>query len=59
MAAIVSFLLSIARAVPAIESLFRQVIAERDREREREAAARLQAKNDAVDAAIDRPEDKS
>jgi hypothetical protein len=48
-------LLSLFRAIPALESIVRQVIAVRDREREREAANRKTAKDAAVDAAIDTP----
>lgn len=54
MAAIVSILLALARMIPALESLFRGVVAERDKDREREAASRLANKDAAVDAAIDR-----
>jgi len=54
-AAFLSLLLSIARAVPAIEQLFRSVVAERDKDREREAAQRLDTKNPNVDRAIDGP----
>lgn len=55
---LLSALLALARAIPALESLFRAVVAERDKERERAAAARLAAKDDAVDAAIDAAIDK-
>lgn len=53
-ASILGFLLALARAVPALESLFRAVVRERDQERAREADNRLQRKNADVDAAIDR-----
>lgn len=52
MTAILSALLALARAIPALESLFRLVIAERDKEREGEAARRLVEKDATVDRAF-------
>lgn len=49
------FLIALARAVPACDSLFRAIVAERDRDRAREARRRLAAKDAAVDAAIAGP----
>ena len=55
MAAFLSALLALMRALPAVESLVRQAITLRDQEREREATGRLAAKDAAVAAAIDGP----
>ena len=53
MAYVFALLLALARAVPAVESVLRQVLAVREADRQREAAQRLQDKDNAVDAAID------
>lgn len=42
------FLLALARAVPAIDSLVAQIVAERSKDREREAAQRLNDKKAAI-----------
>lgn len=52
MAAVFSALLALARALPALESLFRQVVKQIDEQREREAAQRHAEKDLAVDNAI-------
>ena len=52
MLSLLPFLLALARAVPAVESLFRAIVSERDRDREREAAARLARKNAEVEQAF-------
>ena len=57
-ASLLTFLTALMRTLPALESLVRQAIAERDKDREREAAVRLQAKDAAVDAAIPYQENK-
>ncbi len=54
-AAVLSLLLALARAVPALDRLFGAVARERAAEREREAQARKIVKDSAVDAAIDGP----
>jgi hypothetical protein len=52
MAALFSALLALARALPAIESLFRQVVKQIDAERERVATQRHAEKDARVDDAI-------
>ena len=47
-----ALLLAIAKAVPALEALFRLFVQEADAAREREAQQRKQAKDKAVDDAI-------
>jgi hypothetical protein len=53
MSAALALLLALAQTVPALERLFRGVIAELDAQRAREAAQRLAEKDKAVDRAID------
>ena len=53
-----TFLLALFRAVPALEGVVRDCIAQRDAERVREASARHTAKDNAVDAAIGAPFDE-
>ena len=48
-----ALLLAIAKAVPAIEALFRSVVQEIDASREREAQQRKAAKDKAVDDEFD------
>ena len=50
---LVSILLALCRAIPALEELFKQVLSERQKDREREALQRKQDKDAAVDKAID------
>lgn len=55
MPSLAAIILAIARAIPAVESILRQVIDERDKDREREAQQRKIDKDKAVDSAIDAP----
>ncbi|EIP96886.1 hypothetical protein OpiT1DRAFT_01313 [Opitutaceae bacterium TAV1] len=53
MAQLVSLLIALCKVFPAIESLARLFVSERDKAREAEAANRKIAKDKAVDDAID------
>jgi len=52
MAAVLSTLLALARALPVLERVFREVVKRIDDQREREAIQRHASKDAAVDAAI-------
>lgn len=52
MAAVLSALLALARALPVLERVFREVVKRIDAQREREAIQRHATKDAAVDAAI-------
>ncbi|RRJ97810.1 hypothetical protein Ga0100231_004960 [Opitutaceae bacterium TAV4] len=53
MAKIITILVALLKAIPALESLVRQAISERDKEREALAANRREAKIKAADEDID------
>jgi hypothetical protein len=55
---LLSALLALARAVPALESLFREVVKQIDAEREREALRRRAEKDARVDDAIANAQEK-
>lgn len=57
MSKILAAFVALLKAIPALESLIRQVIAQRDKAREATALERKTSKDSAVDEAIDRPLD--